>query len=328
MNADTTASTRTVAEIAAASPETIGVAVARLTEGRLVSFPTETVYGLGADATNDRAVAKIFKAKQRPSFNPLICHFADIDSVHAMLEIPGPAQKLAARFWPGSLSIVVPRPTNCPISRLASAGLDTIAVRVPDHPVATELLRVAGIPVAAPSANRSGRLSPTRAKDVMASLGDQDVMVLDGGPCRIGVESTVVAIAPDGPVELMREGGISREALEVVLGTAIKKITTPDSVRSPGMLARHYEPQVPLRLDATDTRGGEILLCLGPLPSNAPPGSRSLSPTGDLTEAAANLFAALHDAETMAVAGIAVSPIPDQGLGRAINDRLRRGANG
>lgn len=309
-----------------ADPATIDAAAERLREGGLVAFPTETVYGLGADATSDRAVAAIFEVKQRPTFNPLICHFPSIDAVRDVLPVPKAAAALAASFWPGSLSIVLPRPANCPISKLASAGLDTVAVRVPDHPVAQRLLERTGRPVAAPSANRSGELSPTRAADVLESLGDADLLILEGGPCRIGLESTVVAVHPDGALELLRDGGISREDIASATGQPVRVVDGPDEVRAPGMLARHYEPHIPLRIDVTDPREDEILIGFGPPPEERPDSGYNLSRSGDLREAAANLFAMLHDAEKSGAKGIAVAPIPDKGLGRAINDRLRRGA--
>lgn len=314
------------ARIASASTEAISEAARRLKMGRLVAFPTETVYGLGADATNDQAVASVFDAKKRPSFNPLICHFPDRDAVDATVLLPETARQLAARFWPGSLSIIVPRPDDCKISRLASAGLDSIAVRVPAHPVAEAVLKQTGVPVAAPSANRSGRLSPTRAQDVLASLAAVDVMVLDGGTCRVGLESTVVGIDSNGAVEILREGGISREQIEVVIGGIAVRSAAGRTIRSPGQLSRHYQPDTPLRLNAVSAAPGEILLAFGPVPQDAPAGSRTLSERADVCEAAANLFAALHDLDQSGVYKIAVMPIPEEGLGRAINDRLRRGA--
>jgi len=315
------------ARIVAASADAIEAAAERLQNGGLVAFPTETVYGLGADATNETAVASIFEAKQRPAFNPLICHFSSAEKVDKMMALAPAARKLADEFWPGSLSIILPRPSNCPIARLASAGLDTIAARVPDHSVAQQLLDLAGVPIAAPSANRSGRLSPTRAEDVLRSLGDIDLLVLDGGACRVGVESSVVSVNQDGRVILLREGGIGREEISDRAGLPVEILEKPDEVRSPGMLARHYQPTRPLRLNASSAREDELFLGFGPLPVDAPLGSETLSETGDLREAAARLFALLHDMETRECTGIAVAAIPEEGLGRAINDRLRRGAD-
>ena len=317
-----------VAHVEAATTDAIQTAADRLQRGQLVAFPTETVYGLGADATNDRAVVSIFEAKQRPAFNPLICHFPSVDAVRDMLPLPAPAAALADAFWPGSLSIVVSRPTDCPISRLASAGLDTVAVRVPDHPIAHNLLELSGRPIAAPSANRSGRLSPTRASDVLTSLTDVDILILDGGTCRVGLESTVVGVAPDGSLELLRDGGISREDLEQVTGQPAHIVDEPDEIRAPGMLARHYEPTLPLRINATNAHPDEILIGFGPDSDVMHAPTFNLSPSGDLREAAANLFAMLHDAEAAGGRSIAIAPIPDEGIGRAINDRLRRGAAG
>jgi L-threonylcarbamoyladenylate synthase len=303
-------------------------AAALLREGRLVAFPTETVYGLGADATNDRAVAAIFEAKGRPRFNPLIAHLPDAEAAARHVAFDERARRLAGRFWPGPLTLVLPRRPDCAISLLASAGLDTQAVRVPGHPLALRLLRAAGRPVAAPSANRSGRVSPTAADHVRDELGARVALVLDGGPCRVGVESTVLDLTTAAPT-LLRPGGITREEIEGELGTV--RDADPHaahSPKSPGMLASHYAPSLPLRLAATaPERPGEVLLALGP--GEPPPGFaevRWLSRSGDLGEAAANLFAALRAADRPDFAGIALAPIPRRGLGVAINDRLRRAA--
>jgi L-threonylcarbamoyladenylate synthase len=304
----------------------VTAAAALLRDGRLVAFPTETVYGLGADATDDRAVAAIFAAKGRPNFNPLIVHVADTPAARALTVWNATAERLADAFWPGPLTLVLPRADDCPVSLLASAGLDTVAVRVPAHPVAQRLLRAAGIPIAAPSANASGRISPTRAAHVAQSLDDAVALILDGGACAVGLESTVVAIEGD-TVTILRHGRVTREELAALIGTVGEATEDEHAPRAPGMLLRHYAPDHPLRLDATDVRTGEAWLGFGPGP--APAGaavSRNLSPTGDLTEAAANLFALLRDLDTVDVTGIAVAPIPDSGLGRAINDRLRRAA--
>ncbi len=307
------------APIEPVNAETLSRAAALIRGGRLVAFPTETVYGLGADATDDRAVAAIFAAKGRPSFNPLICHLPDIAAARALVDFDGRAERLAARFWPGALTLVLPRRADCPVSRLASAGLPTLAVRVPAHPVALALLAAVGRPVAAPSANPSGRLSPTTAVHVVEGLGDRVALILDGGPCQVGVESTVVGLG-GAEATLLRPGGVPAEAIEAEIGT----LRAPESgdIESPGMLESHYAPDRPLRLDAAEARPGEALLGFG---ADAPPGP-NLSPTGDLVEAAANLFALLHELDRPEWRGIAVMAIPEQGLGRAINDRLRRAA--
>lgn len=315
-----------IAQRAEASVETVAIAAERLRAGRLVAFPTETVYGLGADATQDAAVARIFEAKQRPSFNPLICHFPSTDAVCAMFPFPEPAARLADAFWPGSLSMVLPRPAGCPISKLACAGLETVAVRVPNHAMAQSLLSDVGVPVAAPSANRSGRLSPTRAEHVMQSLSDSDVFVLDGGRCAVGVESSVVGFEADGSVSLLREGGISREDILQRTGIEVVYFDAVDEGRSPGRLTRHYQPTKPLRLNVEQPTEDELYLGFGPLPPDLSNKAMTLSERADLTEAAANLFSMLHDLETQDGSSIAVAPIPETGLGRAINDRLQRGA--
>ncbi|WP_417518973.1 L-threonylcarbamoyladenylate synthase [Minwuia sp.] len=299
----------------------VAEAAAALRRGGLVAFPTETVYGLGADATDDRAVARIFEAKGRPSFNPLIVHLPDAERARRLVAFDPLADRLAAAFWPGALTLVLPRLPGCPVSLLCSAGLETLAVRVPAHPLATELLEAAGVPVAAPSANPSGRLSPTAAGHVKDGLGDRVDVILDGGPCGVGLESTVVGIFDGTPV-LLRPGGVSVEALEAVCGPLAHPAEDPEAPQSPGMLASHYAPRQPVRLHADSARAGEVLLGFGP---DAPDGP-NLSVSGDLTEAAANLFRMLHDLDRAGGAGIAVMPVPEEGLGRAINDRLRRAA--
>jgi L-threonylcarbamoyladenylate synthase len=306
------------------APSEIGRAAALLRDGELVAFPTETVYGLGADAGNDRAVAAIFEAKQRPRLNPLIVHVFDAEAARALVRFDARAELLAAAFWPGPLSLVLPRRPACPVSLLASAGLDSLAMRVPAHPLARELLRAAERPVAAPSANRSGRVSPTRAEHVLDELDGEIAAVLDGGVCTVGIESSVIDLTGAAPA-LLRPGGVPAECIEAIIGP----LSAPDessAPRSPGMLPRHYAPALPLRLDATEMQGGEALLAFG---SNPPPGARAirnLSPSGDPVEAAANLFAALRELDRPDFAAIAVMPIPHHGLGAAINDRLRRAA--
>jgi L-threonylcarbamoyladenylate synthase len=297
-------------------------------EGELVAFPTETVYGLGGDATNARAVAKIFEAKGRPQFNPLISHVLDAGEAKKLVQWNATADKLAARFWPGPLTLVLPRTENSPIALLATSGLESAAVRAPAHPVAQALIHAAGRPIAGPSANRSGAVSPTRAEHVAESLGNRVKLILDGGPCEVGLESTVLDLTTATPT-LLRPGGATREAIEAVIGPIALSHALPsgDAARkSPGQLASHYAPSRPVRLNATSVAADEALLAFGPQP---PAGARrafNLSTTGDLTEAAANLFAMLRVLDSADVSRIAVMPIPQTGLGLAINDRLRRAA--
>jgi L-threonylcarbamoyladenylate synthase len=303
----------------------IGEAARALRSGRLVAFPTETVYGLGGDATSDRAVAAIFAAKGRPSFNPLIVHVSNIASAAQFAELSGKAQAVARRFWPGPLTLVLPRRRDCRISLLATAGLDSVALRVPAHQIAQTLLMMAGLPLAAPSANPSGRLSPTTADHVLAELGDTAEFVIDGGPCQVGVESTVLSLLDDRP-RILRPGAVTAEALSGLLKEPVPTETGADDAaapRSPGRLMSHYAPSLPVRLDATAAEPGEALLGFGP---SAPKEALNLSPTGDLQEAAANLFAMLRRLDEPRYHSIAVMPVPDTGLGIAINDRLRRAA--
>ncbi|MGR3542613.1 MAG: L-threonylcarbamoyladenylate synthase [Hasllibacter sp.] len=287
-------------------------AAAILAGGGLVAFPTETVYGLGARADDDRAVAAIYAAKGRPAFNPLICHVPDARSAAAIGRLDDDAARLARAFWPGPLTLVLPHLGG--VSDLARGGLGTVGLRVPGHPLARALVSQAGVPVAAPSANPSGRISPTTAAHVLDGLSGRIDAVLDGGPCPVGVESSIVACT-GGPPRLLREGGVPREALEGVTGP----LGAGGGIEAPGMLASHYAPAGAVRLDADAPRGRERMLGFG-----AVGGEVNLSPAGDLTEAAANLFAmmrALDDGRPLAVA-----PIPDRGLGRAIRDRLARAA--
>jgi L-threonylcarbamoyladenylate synthase len=297
-------------------------------EGELVAFPTETVYGLGGDATNERAVAKIFEAKGRPQFNPLISHVLDAGEARRLVQWSDVADKLAARFWPGPLTLVLPRARNSPISLLATAGLDTAAIRAPAHPMAQALIRAAGRPIAAPSANRSGAVSPTRAEHVAESLGDRVKLILDGGPCEVGLESTVLDLTTATPT-LLRPGGATREAIEAVIGPVALSHAVPSgnaAHKSPGQLASHYAPARPVRLNATSVTADEGLLAFGPQPPTGANQVLNLSVNGDLIEAAANLFAHLRALDQPANARIAVTPIPQTGLGLAINDRLRRAA--
>ncbi len=291
-----------------------------LRQGALVAFSTETVYGLGADATNGRAVAAVFAAKNRPEFNPLIVHVADLTAARAIAEFNGDALRLAEAFWPGPLTLVLPVRPEAGLSDLVTAGFPTVAVRVPENPLAQSLLRKAGIPVAAPSANPSGRISPTRAEHVLAGLNGRIAAVLDGGSCSVGLESTIVSPGP--PPVMLRPGGLPVEALEACLGTTLDHADpSRDGVSAPGQLASHYAPKAGVRLAATTADAGEALLGFGPVK-----GDLTLSASGDLTEAAANLFAHLRTLDEGGFDGIAVAPIPDHGLGRAINDRLRRAA--
>ena len=304
----------------------VDMAAQLLSEGKLVAFATETVYGLGADATNDHAVARIFAAKDRPEFNPLIIHVASIEAAREIGEFNHIAAALADRFWPGPLSLVVPRTTDCAVSWLASAGLDSIALRLPGHALARELLSKAGIPVAAPSANPSGRISPTLPEHVVAGLGDKVDMVLDGGACEIGVESTIISCLTPEPV-LLRLGGVTKEDIETFLGRSVTASQRDETVPiSPGQLASHYAPRASLRINAHDVGNGEALLAFGAhIPQYSGP-IRNLSDAEDLTEAAANLFAFLHELDAAGAQTIAVMPIPNHGLGAAINDRLKRAA--
>ncbi len=305
----------------ASDPATLAEAGALLRTGRLVAFPTETVYGLGADATDDAAVASIFEAKGRPRFNPLIVHVPDLAAVVPLAVLDDRARALAAAFWPGPLTLVLPRRADCRLSLLVSAGLDSVAVRVPAHPVAHALLWAAGRPVAAPSANRSGSISPTRAAHVAESLGERVALIVDGGACTVGVESTVVDLTGPQPA-VLRPGGITREQVEAVIGPVTESAGDPDAPKSPGQLLSHYAPDRPVRLNASERRPGEALLGFG----GTATADLDLSAAGDLTEAAANLFAHLRALDRAPFTGIAVAPVPDHGLGHAINDRLRRAA--
>jgi len=306
------------------APEALDRAAALLIRGELVAFPTETVYGLGGDATSDEAVAAIFATKGRPRFNPLIIHLSRADYAERLAQIDGRAALLMQRFWPGPLSLVLRRTPHCPISLLASAGLDTIALRVPAHPLAQALLSAAGRPIAAPSANRSGKVSPTTADHVMSELDGRIAAVLDGGPCRIGVESTVVDLSNRTPL-LLRPGGVAVEELEPLLGP-LAAPTQGEAPRSPGMLASHYAPSLPLRLNATTVAANEALLAFGEIAPAGAATMRWLSKSGDVDEAAAKLFALLRELDRPDFSAIAVMSIPERGLGRAINDRLRRAA--
>ncbi len=309
-----------------ATDDAIAAAAEALRAGELVSFPTETVYGLGADATNGRAVAGIFAAKGRPQFNPLIVHVADAADAVQLAVLSPLATKLADAFWPGPLTMVLAKTPDCPVADLATAGLDTVAIRVPSHPVARALIAAAGVPIAAPSANRSGHVSPTTAAHVNADLGDRVAMILDDGPTPVGVESTVLDLSGPQPA-LLRAGGVTSEQIEAVLGAPLARATgAEDRPSSPGQLASHYAPRAAVRLNASQALEGEAFLAFGPTaPSHDGP-TINLSRAGDLAEAAAGLFAALRRLDAMGVATISVMPIPNTGLGEAINDRLQRAA--
>jgi L-threonylcarbamoyladenylate synthase len=320
-------------EILTADPAGIARAATLLRAGALVAFGTETVYGLGADATDARAVAEIFAAKGRPHFNPLICHYPDADAAFAQVQANAMAHRLAAALWPGPLTLVLPRRADCPVALLAGAGLETLAVRVPAHDTALALLRAVDRPVAAPSANRSGQVSPTTARHVRDGLAGRIAAVLDSGPCRVGVESTVLDLSGERPF-LLRPGGATIEAIEALVGPVGRGIPhavaeAARTLRSPGLMISHYAPDAPVRLNADAVRGDEAMLAFGPKLAGAG-AVFQLSATHDLTEAAANLFVGLRqlDAEVtrLGLAGIAVMPVPEQGLGLAINDRLRRAA--
>jgi len=302
-----------------------------LAEGGLVAFPTETVYGLGADAANARAVARLFAAKDRPSFNPLISHVADLAQARRLARFDPAAARLAAAFWPGPLTLVLPKTDDCPVSELATAGLDTIAVRMPDHPVAREILAAFAGPVVAPSANRSGRLSPTSATHVLADLEGRIDLLIDGGPTQVGIESTVVACL-DATAFLLRPGGLPRSRIEAVLEFELTDPPRADAgaaPAAPGMLGSHYAPKARLRLEARAVEPGEALLAFGPaLASGAEHAAAvlNLSRAGDLVEAAANLFSHLRALDAAGVATIAAMPVPHADIGEAINDRLARAA--
>lgn len=290
-----------------------------LRAGGLVAFPTETVYGLGADACSDRAVARIFEAKDRPRFNPLIAHVEGPEMAARLVRWTDTADTLAGAFWPGPLTLVLPLDEGAGVSSLVTAGLSSLAVRAPAHPVAQAVLGAFGGPVAAPSANRSGRISPTTAEHVRAGLWGRIEAIVDGGACGVGVESTIVDLTGATP-RLLRPGGLPFEAIEAALGQPLARHQSGGTLTAPGQMESHYAPAAPVRLDADAARPGEVMLGFGRVECDL-----NLSPAGDLTEAAANLFAHLHSLDATG-RPIAVAPIPETGLGRAINDRLRRAA--
>jgi L-threonylcarbamoyladenylate synthase len=320
---------RRITRIASADAESVAAAAACLRAGGLVATPTETVYGLAADATSEAAVAAIFAAKGRPVFNPLIAHFADRRSAEREAIFDDHAKKLARAFWPGPLTLVAPVSATCRISLLARAGLDTLALRAPDHWVARALIEAAGVPLAAPSANRSGRVSPTRAEHVAADLDGRIDWILDAGPTPLGLESTILACLGGTP-RLLRPGAIARERIEAELGVAIADDAASDAggaAVAPGLLKSHYAPRAALRLAAKEATAEEAALDFGGVLAASPARARlDLSPARDLDEAAANLFAHLRALDATGAPAIAVAPIPESGLGAAINDRLRRAA--
>jgi L-threonylcarbamoyladenylate synthase len=321
-----------VTRVSRADAAAVGDAVRSLKAGGLVAFPTETVYGLGADAANGQAIARLYEAKGRPSFNPLIAHVADIAAAQRLARFTADATRLAQAFWPGPLTLVLAKSAECPVAELATAGLDSIAVRVPKHDVAQKILAAFGGPIVAPSANRSGHVSPTTTAHVLADLRGRIDLIVDGGATPVGVESTIVACL--GEPALLRPGGLPREAIEGVLGRTLADHSPDiapgdDTPLAPGMLASHYAPRTPLRLDAGRVETGEALLAFGPLLAEGSANAKlilNLSQRGDLIEAAANLFSHLRALDSAGAKTIAVMPIPRDGLGEAINDRLKRAA--
>ena len=303
-------------------PISVETAAALLRAGKLCAFATETVYGLGADATNADAVLSIYETKGRPRFNPLIIHCASLDMAERLAEFSPLARRLATAFWPGPVTLVLPARADNGLADVATAGLDTVAIRIPNHPLALELIARAGRPLAAPSANPSGRLSPTTAEQVRKGFGGR-VPVLDGGPCRSGVESTIIRVAGDRLIQL-RAGALARSEIEAALGVGVELAEQGAAIAAPGMLLSHYAPNAAMRLETTP-RPGEAYLAFGAAAPHDGP-VRNLSETGDLHEAARNLFSMLHDLDALGAGMIAVAPIPQTGLGEAINDRLQRAA--
>ncbi len=308
------------ARIVQANAAAIAKAAAMLRAGTLVAVPTETVYGLAARADSAAAVAAIYRAKGRPDFNPLIVHVRSIEAARELAQFDQRAELLAAAFWPGALTLVLPLKKDSRIAPAVTAGLPTIALRCPAHAVMQALLEAAGLPLAAPSANRSGAVSPTRAEHVVDSLGAAVPLVLDGGPCSAGIESTIVALREGGGWQLLRPGPIAEAQIAAILGVP-SRTATADKIEAPGQLASHYAPGKPLRLAAREAADGEFLIGFGDIA-----GEVSLSPSGDLAEAAARLYVCLHLAAAASASRIAVAPIPETDIGAAINDRLRRAA--
>ncbi len=301
-------------------PETIALAAEILSEGGLVAIPTETVYGLAADAANPEAVARLYEAKGRPRFNPLIAHISSWEMAEREAEFSPLARTCAEAFWPGPLTLVLPAKSSGRVSELARAGLETLAVRWPKHRAAAALIEVFGRPLVAPSANRSGHVSPTRAEHVAEDLGERISLILDGGPCDVGMESTILGFQDGEPV-LLRPGGVATETISAKLGRSVRPYSGHAGINAPGQMKSHYSPRARLRLNAMAREDGEGFLAFGPFV----PGDLSLSTSGDLVEAAANLFEMLRSLDTQ-FERIAVSPVPATGLGEAINDRLERAA--
>ncbi len=308
-------------QIVAADARGIAAAADMLRCGGLVAVPTETVYGLAARADADAAVAAIYRAKGRPDFNPLIVHVPSLAAAERLALVDQPARRLAAAFWPGPLTLVLPRRGQAPLAAAVSAGLPTVALRCPAHPAMRALLEAVDLPLAAPSANRSGAVSPTTAAHVASSLGAAVDLILDGGACPQGIESTIVALRDDGAWQILRPGPIGEPQISEVLGTPAAVTTSPGGIEAPGQLASHYAPGKPVRLNAAQGDPDEFHIGFGPVA-----GHFNLSAAGDLAEAAANIYAALHRAAGAGHARIAVAPVPEEGIGAAINDRLRRAA--
>ncbi len=315
----------TYEKIIPAVPASLNLASKYLLQGKLVSFPTETVYGLGADATNDQAVARIFAAKQRPDFNPLIIHLPSLAEAEKYVEFDMVSRKMAEAFWPGPFTLVLKKKPGSILSPLVSAGLDTVAVRVPEHPVITGLLQLFKYPVAAPSANISGKLSPTRPEHVAETLSAEVAMILDGPPCRNGIESTIAQVV-GSEIRLLRPGSITKEKIEELTGLRVTYYEDGKNPAAPGQLKSHYAPKKKIRLNAVTLYPGEGLLAFGSLYPKDVQILKNLSPKGSLLEAAANLFSMLHDLDNTDCKSIAVSPIPNKAIGIAINDRLNRAA--
>ena len=301
----------------------IDAAARLICSGKLVAFPTETVYGLGGDATNPSAIASIYEVKGRPSFNPLIIHVPSIDIAEKLVKFSEQSKALAEHFWPGALTLVLQRRQNCPVSLLAGSGLETLAIRIPENEIALNLLRKAQVPIAAPSANKSGSVSPTTANHVRNSLRDDIDLIVDGGACKIGVESTIIDMSAENPC-LLRAGGIPLEDLEREVGNIQVLGKDQQVLKAPGMLSRHYATQIPLRINAKELHEGEALLAFGGRTLGKAVAVCNLSRAGDLNEAAANLFDMMRQLDKPEYTGIAVMEVPEVGLGRAINDRLRR----
>lgn len=312
---------KTHPEILMADAAGIAHAADVLRHGGLVAVPTETVYGLAARADSVEAVAAIYRAKGRPDFNPLIVHVPDLEAAARLAVLDDRARRLAGRFWPGALTLVLPKREDALLAAAATAGLPTVALRCPAHPAMQAMLAEAGLPLAAPSANRSGAVSPTTAAHVAASLGGKIDLVLDGGPCTAGIESTIVALRPDGGWQILRPGPITEAQISAILEEDQRIMTSSSGIEAPGQLASHYAPGKPMRLGVESAFADEYHIGFGPIA-----GDINLSSGGDLAEAAANLYAALHAGAGSGKPAIAVAPIPDEGIGAAINDRLRRAA--